>query len=297
MVSGSDAILLRLDELLEQARGDQPLLVRIRDRVDAVLSPTREIEDVESATWHGLIGGCPALLEVRKVAQKFANANVPILVRGESGTGKDVLAKILHEIGPRAGRPFVSENCAAIPQNLLESVLFGHKLGAFTGAIRDHAGHFVTADTGTLFLDEIGDMPLAMQAKLLRVVQEGEVRPVGGTSIRKVDVRIIAATNQDLEQMVAAGTFREDLYYRLNVLQLALPPLRERGDDILLLARSFLQSAAGSAIREFDASAEAALARASWPGNVRQLQNEIQRAVVLANGPRITAADFSAEIS
>jgi two-component system NtrC family response regulator len=274
-------------------------LAQIRLRVDAIESPSEPpTEDSDLEVWHGMIGSCDALLELRVNAQKFADANVPILVRGESGTGKDVLAKILHGIGPRAGRPFVGENCAAIPENLLESVLFGHRKGSFTGAIRDHDGHFVTADKGTLFLDEIGDMPLPMQAKLLRVLQEGEVRPVGGTKVRKVDVRIIAATNQDLEKMVAAGTFREDLYYRLNVLRLFLPPLRERGADVLMLARSFLANAGtGSRKPVLDASAEDALMRARWPGNVRQLQNEIQRALVLSDGPRITASDFSAEIS
>ena len=299
MVNDGDGILSRLDELLEQARGDAELLAQIRLRVDAVESPSEPpTEDSDPEVWHGMIGSCDALLELRVNAQKFADANVPILVRGESGTGKDVLAKILHGIGPRAGRPFVGENCAAIPENLLESVLFGHRKGSFTGAIRDHDGHFVTADKGTLFLDEIGDMPLPMQAKLLRVLQEGEVRPVGGTKVCKVDVRIIAATNQDLEKMVAAGTFREDLYYRLNVLRLSLPPLRERGADVLMLARSFLANAGtGSPKPVLDASAEDALMGARWPGNIRQLQNEIQRALVLSDGPWITASDFSAEIS
>ncbi len=298
MVNDGDGILRRLDELLEQARGDAELLAQIRLRVDAIESPSEPpTEDSDPEVWHGMIGSCDALLELRVNAQKFADANVPILVRGESGTGKDVLAKILHGIGPRAGRPFVGENCAAIPENLLESVLFGHRKGSFTGAIRDHDGHFVTADKGTLFLDEIGDMPLPMQAKLLRVLQEGEVRPVGGTKVCKVDVRIIAATNQDLEKMVVSGTFREDLYYRLDVLRLSLPPLRERGADVLMLARSFIADAGTVSPKPvLDASAEDALMRACWPGNVRQLQNEIQRALVLSDGPWITASDFSAEI-
>jgi transcriptional regulator with PAS, ATPase and Fis domain len=246
-------------------------------------------------SWHGLIGSCPALRAIRRLAQKFSDASVPILIRGESGTGKDVLARILHEIGPRREAPFVSENCAAIPENLLESILFGHVKGAFTGAIRDHGGHFVAAHKGTLFLDEIGDMPLAMQAKMLRVLQEGEVRPVGGTAVRKIDVRIIAATNQDLEAMVAAGTFREDLYYRLNVLQLELPPLRSRGDDIVALARHFLGVSGARSGRhlELDAGAQAALRRAAWPGNVRQLQNEMQRVAVLATRDLVTRADLS----
>lgn len=283
-----------------EATGDAELLRELQEQLAALavrLAPAVVAVEPEP-TWHGMIGSCPPILDLRRQAQKFANANAPILIRGESGTGKDVVAQILHKIGPRAGKAFVSENCAAIPHNLLESILFGHRKGAFTGAIKDHGGHFVAADKGTLFLDEVGDMPLPMQAKLLRALQEGEIRAVGATKVRKVDVRVIAATNQDLEQMVAAGTFREDLYYRLNVLQLSLPPLRERGDDIVALARSFLAGAAASAGKhlELDPSAEECLKNARWRGNVRQLQNEMQRAVVLAPGPRVTAADLSAEI-
>ncbi|MCA8957778.1 MAG: sigma-54-dependent Fis family transcriptional regulator [Planctomycetes bacterium] len=276
--------------------GGTELLREARRRIDAALTVAPAAEAAES--WHGMIGACPALRALRRQAEKFAKASAPVLIRGESGTGKEVLARILHDISPRAKQPFVSENCAAIPHSLLESVLFGHKMGSFTGAVRDHDGHFVAADKGTLFLDEIGDMPLPMQAKLLRVLQEGEVRPVGGTKIRKVDVRILAATNQDLEQMVSAGRFREDLYYRLNVLRLDLPPLRDRGDDVLLLARTFLAAAASAAQRELTLSAEAAeaLQRARWPGNVRQLYNEMQRVSVLASGPVVEIADLSSEI-
>ena len=285
-----------------QAAGDLTLLLEFRQRLDEAITQVTAAGGSGDASrghdWHGMIGACPALLEIRSHAQKFADANAPILIRGESGTGKDVVARILHEIGPRSARPFVSENCAAIPDNLLESILFGHKKGAFTGAIKDHAGHFVAANEGTLLLDEIGDMPLTMQAKLLRVLQEGEVRPVGGTTVREVDVRVLAATNQDLEAMVAAGRFREDLYYRLNVLELCLPPLRERGDDILELARRFLAAAApeGSPPLGIAPDAEAALLGARWRGNVRQLQNEMQRISVLAGGPLVKAADLSPEI-
>jgi len=285
-----------------EAAGDVALLLEFRRRLEEAIARAAQTDSADSAprghTWHGMIGGCPDLLDIQNHAQKFANADAPILIRGESGTGKDVVARILHEIGLRSAGPFVSENCAAIPDNLLESILFGHKKGAFTGAIKDHAGHFVTANQGTLLLDEIGDMPLAMQAKLLRVLQEGEVRPVGGTTVRKVDVRVIAATNQDLESMVAAGAFREDLYYRLNVLELFLPPLRDRGDDIIDLARNFLAEAAPDGVQPLGLApdAEAALRQARWRGNVRQLRNEMQRVSILAGGPLVEAADLSPEI-
>ena len=221
-----------------------------------------------------------------------------MLVRGESGTGKDLVARAIHELGPRSSKPLVSENCAAIPETLLESVLFGHVRGAFTGAVRDHPGHFVAADKGTLFLDEIGDMALAMQVKLLRVLQEGEVRPVGGTKVRRIDVRVIAATNQNLEAMVPQGRFREDLYYRLDVLQIGLPPLRERGSDIVLLARHFLGEAGrrDGRQRTLSPAAEKVIAEARWPGNVRQLQNEMQRAAALVEGSVVEPTDLSDQL-
>ncbi|MFM1871156.1 MAG: hypothetical protein RL398_578, partial [Planctomycetota bacterium] len=203
------------------------------------------------------------------------------------------VAHALHAVSPRADKPFVAENCAAIPETLLESVLFGHKRGSFTGAIADHPGHFVQAHGGTLFLDEIGEMKPPMQAKLLRALQEGEVRAVGDSKTRKVDVRVIAATNQDLEARVRGGQFREDLYYRLNVLRLALPPLRARGADIVLLAEAFLAAgSAGRSLRLSDAAKKALLA-AKWPGNVRQLQNEMQRVAALADGPEVRPSDLS----
>jgi transcriptional regulator with GAF, ATPase, and Fis domain len=252
----------------------------------------------DDVVWHGMVSGAPVMRELRVRIEKFARAASPVLIRGESGTGKEVVARILHELSPRAGQPMVSENCAAIPETLLESVLFGHARGSFTGAVRDHEGHFVAAHRGTLFLDEIGDTPLAMQAKLLRALQEGEIRPVGSEKVRKVDVRVLAATNRDLEEMVRAGRFRQDLFYRLNVLQLLIPPLRDRGDDILFLARRILAEAAGKAGRSLrlGAEAEAALRRFRWPGNVRQLQNELQRVAALAEGPVIRAEDLSPDL-
>lgn len=303
-MNDADSILDKFAALLAEAEStdDGQLVHELKRRLDEAIArlvaSASQGDRAKVPSWHGMIGSCQALLDLQQRAQKFADANSPILIRGESGTGKDVVARILHEIGPRSARAFVSENCAAIPSTLLESILFGHKKGAFTGAIRDHDGHFVVADKGTLLLDEIGDMPLAMQAKLLRTLQEGEVRAVGATKIRKVDVRVIAATNQDLEAMVAAGTFREDLYYRLNVLELCLPPLRERGDDIVELARSFLAGAGARSNRTLGLSpdAETALRNARWRGNVRQLQNEMQRVSILATGELVTVADLSPEI-
>ncbi|MBI5849885.1 MAG: sigma-54 factor interaction domain-containing protein [Planctomycetes bacterium] len=222
-----------------------------------------------------MVGRSPPIVALREKVVKFARVPSPVLLRGESGTGKDLVARIL-----------------------VESELFGHVRGAFTGAIRDHDGHFVAAHGGTLFLDEIGDTPPAMQSKLLRALQEGEVRPVGSEKIKKVDVRVIAATNRDLEQLVGQGRFRQDLFYRLNVLQLWLPPLRERGDDVVLLARRLLAAAAAKAGRalRYAPAAEAALARARWPGNVRQLQNEVQRLAALAAGPEVAVEDLSVEL-
>ena len=241
--------------------------------------------------WHGLVGISPPMLELRQWIARFGPAQAPVLITGESGTGKERVAHALHAVSPRVNRTFVAENCAAIPDTLLESVLFGHKRGAFTGAIADHPGHFVHAHGGTLFLDEIGEMKPPMQAKLLRALQEGEVRAVGDSKTRKVDVRVIAATNQDLEARVRGGQFREDLYYRLNVLRIALPPLRDRGDDIVRLAETFLATA-GRELFLGDA-AKAALRAARWPGNVRQLQNEMQRVAALADGPEVTPADLT----
>src|SRR5208283_561531 len=201
-------------------------------------------------------------------------SDVPVLVVGESGTGKELIARAIHMNGPRARQAFVSENCASVPETLLESTLFGHVKGAFTGASATRAGLFDIADGGTLFLDEIGEMSLAMQAKLLRVLQDGEVRPVGGERARKVDVRIIAATHRDLEAMVAAGTFREDLLYRLNVITLRVPALRERPEDIPLLVDHMIAKHAGGRRVKVTRPAMVKLASFPWPGNVRQLENE-----------------------
>lgn len=243
----------------------------------------------------GMIGGSPAMEEVFGLLERVAPSDVPVLIQGETGTGKELVAKALHEHSSRAKKPFVAENCAAIPENLLESELFGHVKGAFTGAVQDRPGHFVAGDGGTVFLDEIGDMPLAMQAKLLRVLNDGEVRPVGSNKARKVNVRIVAATHRDLVQAVKDGAFREDLLFRLNVITLHLPPLREREGDIARLAHGLLPGICAEIGREVGISeaAVAELERRPFPGNVRELENELRRAAALCPGDVIQPGDLS----
>ena len=239
----------------------------------------------------GMVGDSAAMRRVFELLEKITRSDVSVLVHGETGTGKELVARALHEYGPRKAKPFLAENCAAVPANLLESELFGHKKGSFTGAVADRQGHFVAANGGTVFLDEIGDMPLAMQAKLLRVLQEGEVRPVGSNLTQKVDVRVIAATNKDLAAMCKQGTFRADLYFRLNVVTIVLPPLRERAGDVRHLVRFVLQRLSKELGREIgiEKGALAALEKWRWPGNVRELDNVLRRAAVFAKGAVTTA--------
>jgi two-component system response regulator AtoC len=235
-----------------------------------------------------LVGGGEVMLKLRETIERVAGTRSTVLVLGESGTGKELVARAIHDASPRRGRRFVAINCAAIPGALLESELFGHCRGAFTDAVRDKRGLFEDADGGTLFLDEIGELPLALQAKLLRALQDGEIRRVGDPQSITVDVRLIAATLRDLADDVQGGRFREDLYYRLNVLPVVIPPLRERAEDIPQLARFFAQRhAARHQLGEVELSdiAIEALARQPWPGNVRELENVIERAVVLADRP------------
>jgi transcriptional regulator with PAS, ATPase and Fis domain len=231
-----------------------------------------------------------------KLVDRVTASDVPVLLNGESGTGKELVARAIHANGARSARPFVSENCASVPETLLESTLFGHVRGAFTGASSTRAGLFDVADGGTLFLDEIGEMPLAMQTKLLRVLQNGEVRAVGGEKVRHVDVRIVGATHRDLEAMVAKGTFREDLFYRLNVVSIRVPPLRERTQDIPLLVSRFVEKHASGKKVKVTRAAMDRLVAFPWPGNVRQLENEIRRAIVLAD-ERIDVAELSDEVA
>jgi two-component system, NtrC family, response regulator AtoC len=246
---------------------------------------------------HGspLIGSSPVMLEVYKLIARVSSGKSTVLLEGESGTGKELVAQAIHTNSPRRDRPFVPVNCAALQDTLLESELFGHEKGAFTGAVVAKQGLFEAANQGTLFLDEIGDIGPALQVKLLRVIQEQEVRHVGGTASIKVDVRIVAATNRDLAQMVKDGKFREDLFYRLNVVRIVLPPLRERREDIPMLAHHFLQkvsSANNRPVRGFVPETMALLEQYHWPGNVRELENVIERTVSLAPGPLIMPDDL-----
>jgi len=247
----------------------------------------------------GIIGNSPALAEVFKVLGKVAPTDSTVLVTGESGTGKELLVRALHQNSVRHNKPFVPINCGAIPKELLESELFGHEKGAFTHAIRSRPGRFELADGGTIFLDEIGEMDLSLQVKILRALQEKEIERVGGTSIKKVDVRVVAATNRDLEGEVAAGRFREDLFYRLNVIPLRLPALRKRGNDILLLAEHFLCSHCSSKERKklkLSKKAQEMLLTYSWPGNVRELENFMERLSILCDGTEILPEDLPAKI-
>jgi two-component system NtrC family response regulator len=230
-----------------------------------------------------MVGSSDAMQKVFDVVRRVAPTEAGVLITGESGTGKELIARAIHQGGGRSKEPFVAINCAAIPANLLESELFGHVRGAFTDAVRDRAGKFEQADGGTLFLDEVGEMPLELQPKLLRVLQEMEVEPIGG-KIRSVDVRIIAATNQDVELAIEEGRFREDLYYRLAIIPIELPPLRERPDDIPLLIECFLKRFSAEAPIIVSTAAFECLKAYTWPGNVRELQNAIERLVVLNHG-------------
>jgi DNA-binding NtrC family response regulator len=241
-----------------------------------------------------IVGSAPRFRAALAIAAKAARGRVPVLIEGESGVGKEVVAEAMHAMSPRAKRPLVTVNCGAIPANLIESALFGHEKGAFTGAFTRQLGKFIDADGGTLFLDEVGELPLEAQVKLLRVLQSGEVEPIGGR-VRDVDVRVIAATNRTLLDAVEAGEFREDLYYRLATVQLTIPPLRERAGDIAMLVRHLLSRIAQQpGLRSLGITDEAIalLSGYAWPGNVRQLHNALFRAAVLCDGDALTAGDF-----
>jgi two-component system response regulator HydG len=246
-----------------------------------------------------LCGESPVMHELKELIARVAESNASVLVTGESGTGKEVVARLLHLRGPRADKPFMALNCAAMPEHLLESELFGHVRGAFTDAKTDKVGLFAQANHGTLFLDEIGDMPPSLQPKLLRVLEERKVRPVGGSKEIPVDLRLIAATHRDLEDAIVQGQFREDLYFRLNVIQIALPPLRARGSDVLLIAQTFVNTFAqqsGKAVIGLTPEAAERLVSYAWPGNVRELRNAIERAVALTRHENITVDDLPERI-
>lgn len=255
----------------------------------------RMAEELDAQRFGDIVGSCPSLVEVFRRVEKVAVADINVLITGETGTGKELIARELHRRSNRSEKPFIVVNCGAIPENLMESELFGHVRGAFTGAIATREGSFQAANGGTLFLDEIGEMPLALQVKLLRALQEREVVKVGDTKPQSVDIRVIAATNRELEACIKEGTFREDLYYRLNVVNLHLPPLRERGDDVVLLAKFLLKKYAtefGATVKGFTPKALEAMRVYEWPGNVRQLENRIKKALVLADKTLIGVDDL-----
>jgi transcriptional regulator with PAS, ATPase and Fis domain len=283
-----DALLPLFSEILagfQERRQQQETIARLQRR--------------QVAPSGGILYESDCMGKLMALAQRFARTDAPVLITGETGTGKELLARFVHDRSPRAGGPFRVINCGAIPENLIESELFGHEKGAFTGAIGRKAGLFETAQGGTVFLDEIGELPIHLQAKLLRVLQESQIMHVGGTETISVDVRIVAATNRELEAAVAAGTFRQDLFFRLHVLTLHIPPLRERGDDVLLLAAYFVKHYClqfGLAEKTLLTPARNALRKYPWPGNVRELENVLQKAILLSEGDRLTLEDLSLKI-
>jgi DNA-binding NtrC family response regulator len=250
----------------------------------------------QPAPFHGIVGTDPAVRQLVKLIQRVAPSDALVTLLGESGTGKDLVARALHECSPRAGQPFIPINCAALSPTLMESELFGHEKGAFTGADSKRMGAFEEANGGTLFLDEVGELPVEVQAKLLRVLDSGEVKPVGATRPFHVDVRVVAATHRELRQWARQGKFREDLYYRLCVMPLVLPPLRSRRGDLRLLAEHFVRTHApqGQAPK-FTPAALARLQQHSWPGNIRELRNVVRRALLVRQGPKLEAGDLTFE--
>ena len=273
----ADQVLLVVRKAIER-EGLRREVAQLHDEIDALRTPT------------GIVGRSPRIAQALTLADKVARHPSTVLITGESGTGKELVARHIHDASPRASRPFVAVNCAAIPEALLESELFGHAKGAFTGATAERQGLFEEAHEGTLFLDELGDLPVALQVKLLRALQEGEVRRVGDNASRSVDVRLVAATARDLESDVAEGKFRADLYYRINVVRIHLPALRERSEDIPELVRHFIERfnrRLGMHVTGTAPAAMRALVEYPWPGNVRELENVVERAMVLTDGPQL----------
>jgi two-component system NtrC family response regulator len=275
------------------------LLLMIVDRAMRIHALEAELERLRkehaAPALEGIVAGSTAMLKVRRLIEKVAPTQATVLLLGESGTGKERLARALHALSSRAGKPMVAINCAAIPETLLESELFGYERGAFTGAVRQTIGRIEGADGGTLFLDEIGDMPLPLQGKLLRFLQERVIERIGGREQIPIDVRIVAATNRDLESAMKQGAFREDLYYRISEMVIAIPALRERDSDALLIANFFLKQASqrhGRSALRFTREAVQSIEEYPWPGNVRELENRISRSVIMAEGKNVTAADL-----
>ncbi len=275
------------------------IMVSIRNALEMSNLKTEVVRMKKRATgqmgFDDMVANAPVMAPVVRMGKRAAASNIPVLITGESGVGKELLARAIQGASERAGRPFVTVNCGAIPENLVESILFGHVKGSFTGATDNHAGKFVEANGGTLFLDEVGELPLDMQVKLLRVLQEGEVDPVGAKRPVKVDVRIISATNKNLAKLVADGAFREDLYYRLNVFPIEAPPLRERKEDLAALVQRFIarfNAEEGRNVRGCSQTTMQMLLEYDWPGNVRQLENSVFRAVILCEGELLQPEDF-----
>jgi len=303
MISGHGTIATAVEatqrgafDFLEKPLDTDRLLVTVRNALaQAKLMDENTRLREESESRFRMVGDSPALKEVRDLITKVGPTSARVLITGENGTGKELVARALHEASPRQGRAFIEVNCAAIPSELIESELFGHMKGSFTGAFADRAGKFEQADGGTLFLDEIGDMSLSAQSKLLRVLQEGVVTRIGGSKAIQVDVRVLAATNKDLEQEISEGRFREDLLYRLNVVPIRVPPLRERRADIPALVAYFaeqLSASAGVPGRKFGDEAVRRLQARPWPGNIRELRNAVERVLILASGKKVTAEDI-----
>jgi len=278
-------------------RDELKMVVRKALQVTSLSRENRQLREQlsEKTDFRNIVGISREMEKVFQVVRKVANTDATVLITGESGTGKELVAKALHTLSSRSSAPFVPINCAAIPRDLLESELFGHVKGAFTGAIRDKTGKFKQAEGGTLFLDEVGELPLDLQPKLLRALQEKVVEPVGGTESLSLDVRVVAATNLDMEQALRDGIFREDLYYRLAVIPVHIPPLRERKDDIPLLLKHFAVKYGSEGI-EFESDALAALTRYHWPGNVRELENTVERLIILHGGETISRGDLPEKI-
>jgi two-component system nitrogen regulation response regulator NtrX len=306
MVSGHGDISTAVDctkrgayDFLEKPLNRDKLLLTVRNAVRVQKLEEENIELKEKAEKeYQLVGDSQVMRDLKSQVERAAPTKATVLITGESGTGKELVAREIHRRSSRANQPFVQVNCAAIPEELIESELFGHEKGSFTGAVRKQTGKFVAADGGTIFLDEVGDMSLRTQAKVLRVLQEGEVEPVGAATVIKVDVRVIAATNKELTEEIKAGRFREDLYYRLNVIPIRTPPLRERRDDIPVLGEHFAKLFSEEhtyRVKTFTPSAKKALQDAPWRGNVRELRNMIERLVIMVPADKIDITDLPAE--
>lgn len=294
-----DAMRAGANDFLIKPVGPERLDVSIRNAlaISDLSSEVRRLSRTEEnrLSFEELVAVASSTREAISMARRAARSDIPILIEGESGTGKEIFARAIHGSSERAGSPFVAVNCGALPAQLVESILFGHEKGAFTGATEQRIGRFQEASGGTLFLDEVGELPLEAQVKLLRAIQTGEVDPVGATQPVKVDIRLVSATNRDLGEMIKMGGFREDLYYRLSVFPLKLPALRDRREDLPGLARMFLKRFAAAesvAVEGFTQSAMEAIAHAEWPGNVRQLENTIHRSVVMADSPLVRPSDL-----